>query len=319
MQGFKVFLLLLISILLIISGWVYLAGMSVERTVLSIDYYHHLANETELVSAVHGELQTAMPEIMLEGMLEDFDEDITEEEERTARTRIGIVVKALTRAFDSDWMKIQLLSVIEDFLALIKGEQEELSVVIDLREQKTAFRQELIDEFETLPEEIREKLDMPPEAIELMADQFLTEMDLPGELQLTELLAADGFSQEVDEAVTVSQNYLTMFSYWPYIVFTLLLVFNILLAGPLGGLKWFGAAVLVFSLTFLVGLQVVRGAFPEPLLGGIEAELPLSLELLSSIVGYTVARASTIPLVSAAVGLVLLLGAVIYGKMKPNQ
>ncbi len=320
MKGLKIFLLIIISILVVLCGWAYLAGMSAEQTVLSNSYYQGLVDETNLVSAIHEELQNTLPDMMLEGMTEDLPDGITPEEEEMMQTRLRLIVTAFTESFDTAWLEKQLLTVTDDLIALVKGEQQTLTATINLKEGKENFRNNLINAVEALPDNVREELDMQEDQVEAMADQIITEMDLPDELSLAGLLEEDVLTAEMDDTLSTIQNYRS-YSYFSYLIFALLLLFSCLLAGLAGGLKWFGAAAMFFSVTYLLGLQLIRTVFPAMIFAGVEGEPPFSTGLLHSVIDYTVAAATFVPLVSAAVGLVMITAGLVFNKImrKPQD
>lgn len=313
MRALKVFLLVLISVILVVCGWLYLAGMSAERTVLSTAYYRGLVDEVGLPSAIYEELQKTLAEIMLEGIAEEMT---AEEMDEGMPEQLSIMMGALTRAFDVAWLEEQFLLVTDDILALVEGEQETLTAAIDLQEVKARFRDELIGELEALPDDKKEELDLPPEAIEMMVDKTLAELDIPDQLNLAELIAEDGLLLQHEGVLAPLQTFQEYFRFIPYLVFALLLLFSCLLAGIVGGLKWFGAASLFFSAGFFIGLQLLRTVFLPPLLASLNGEMPVGPELLRPVAAYTIARAATVPLLCAALGLALLMGGIIYGKVQ---
>lgn len=64
--------LVLVIIVSLLLGWIYLAGTVVEKTVFSPVYYRGLVVETDFAANLHEELQSALPEMMLEGMQEEM-------------------------------------------------------------------------------------------------------------------------------------------------------------------------------------------------------------------------------------------------------
>ncbi len=316
MQGLKIFTLIIMSITVVISGWVYLAGMGAERTVLSNSYYRDLIAETNLTSVLHKELQEALPDMMLEGMTEDLAEELTDKEKELMRIRLQFVASAITDSFDEAWFEDQFLLVIDDVLALAKGEQQTLTAAINLEGNMKQFQNKLITRLETIPAEIREKLDIPAEQIEQMSEQILAEMDIPDQLYLADLIAEnnEGISRNFKDTISYMQTIHGIYQYLPYIVFVLMLLFSCLLAGFAGGLKWFGSAVLFFSTTFLIGIQLVNAQAYPIIFAGMEGEPFFKPELLTAVINYTMARVSIIALISAAAGFIVIISGIIVGK-----
>lgn len=316
MRRLKIFLLILISIFVVLSGWFYLAGMSAERTVLSNSYYQDLAAETDLVSTLHQELRDSLPQMALQDITKELEADLTEQEKIFMEIGLQIITDAFLQSFDEAWLEDQLLVVTDDVLAVIKGEQQTFTAVINLRENKEQFREKLINSLETLPAELTEMLDIPTAQTEQMAEQILTEMDLPDQIYLADLIAGNGdkMPRDLKNAVSTVQTTRGTYQYLPYFIFVLMLLLSFLLAGYAGGLKWFGGAVVFFSITFLVGIQFSNTLILPVVFSEIKNELPFSPQLFYSAADYTVSSVLIIPLFTAAVGLIFIFSGIILGR-----
>lgn len=69
-----------------------------------------------------------------------------------------------------------------------------------------------------------------------------------------------------------------------------------------------------YSATFLLGIQFLRGVLPAKIFAGIEGDPPFSPDLVQTVIDYSVSTASVVPLLSTAVGLILLIAAFVIEK-----
>jgi len=320
-QGFKIAILTLISIFVVLTGWVYLAGLSAERTVFSSSYYHDLSSETELSSALHEELQKTLPDIIIQHMTQELESEIegnlTVQQQIIMRAAIRFVTDALAEVFDEEWFEEHYLLIVDDILAFVKGEQDELSATIDLQDSKEEVRDKIITALKSLPDELRNQLNIPENQIENIVDDALDEIDFKEQIRLTDLLDQydEGLSADLENTVSIMQTGRVIYQFIPYIIFALLFMSCFLLAGFSGSLKWFGAAILIFSSTFLLGVRLFHVLLDPVIFFNNASGLSFSPETANAVADYTVNSISIIPIISAAVGFLLLITGVIIGKV----
>ena len=293
-----------------------------ERTVLNSSYYQELIDETGLASTIHAELQGALQEMIVEEvtaeMEEELDGDISELEKEIMRNMINLVASALADTLDEEWFEDQLLIVIEDFVAVAKGEQDQFTAVIDLRESKQEIREKIIASLENLPPPVKERLDLPEGEIELFVDEMMAEMDLPNRVNVERLLEEENedFAAEIEQSLSTMQSFRGIYLYLPYIFFALLFMCSIMLAGVAGGLKWFGASVAFFSATYLLGTRLFLELFGQIFLPRAEGEIPLlGTEMLNQVASHGVETIMIIPAISGSIGAILVLGGFLYGRI----
>jgi len=328
LRGLKIFLLLCLSTILVITGWVHLAGLSMEKTVFNSSYYREVFEKTGLASSLHAELKANLPDMVADEIAREMEKelanDISDFEKEVYRNMVELVTTALLDTFDEDWIEEQLFIVIDDLVAFATGEQQELVVEIDISENKQEIKEKVIDTFDNLPPPVKERLGIQEGQTSQYVEEMLSEMDLPDRIQLNELVTEGNNKStgDLEHSLSTLQGYRGLYLYLPYLVYAISLTGSLLLAGFSGGLKWFGAAVLFFSATFLLGIQVFPGFAEQMILPGVENELPLSKEMHQSIVAYTLDQIRSLPLISGAVGIVFLAGGFISGPMlrkKPRK
>lgn len=307
MKGLKIFVLVLVFLISVLSGWVYMAGMGMERTILNNDYYRDILDQGEIFSGILGQGMQQMQKDM---------QDQSAEEHREAEMPediMDIISAAFSEAFHEDWFAEQFLLVVDDVLAMVKGEQDGVNAVIDLEEGKERFRDELIVQFGMLPDEKLRELNLSPGGIEYAADEIAGEMDLPDKFVIEDLLE-DIINPPMEIIILNIQLYRDYFLFMPYLVFALLLIFSCLLAGFAGGLKWLGTAALISGLAFSGGVQIFRFAFIAPFIERFGEGIPVATETVSAFVTHTISILSVVPLVFTVAGLLLLMAGIVLGR-----
>ncbi|MEW5919824.1 MAG: hypothetical protein AB1796_02495 [Bacillota bacterium] len=284
-----------------IFGWFYLAGMAVERTVLSTSYYKGVLNKAGIAAYAH--------EILEEGIYNRLPQEMPEDVQ-------VIMVGAFVQAFPQEWFEEHFLMIMDDVLALVKGKQETLTAIIDLRDGKDRYKKELAEKLVGLPADRLEMMELHPEKIEIMVEEMLRDINLPDQLLLSELLEREGLPGEFEEAVSRLQQYRGYFLYIPYLFFVVLLLLCCLLAGWFNGLKWFGTAYLVSGITFCAGLLIIWAVLISPFIAAPGKGIPLDTEILLIAAKYTIARISTVPLVFVILGLLLLTGGTVLERYR---
>ena len=306
MKFLKGFVLVLLAIILFVVGWVYCVGMGAERTVLSKSYYQGIFDEVgQVVDAAYDALEAQLTEQLLEEIRQAPPGQGPPEEFP------AILVASLIEAFPREWLREQVLTASDDILAWAKGQQELPAMTIDLRENKQAFRDALLANLE----ELAADLEMPPGGPEMIVEEIMGEIDLPDEVSLGELLAEE-IPSDVEETLSLAQNIRNYFLYVPYILFALILLFNCLLAGIAGGLKWFGATILISGGILSAGLLTFQFALLTPVYRAMELDIPVAFDVIKAFAGFTVFRLATVPLIFAGAGLLLLVTGIVITKVK---
>ncbi len=274
-SGLKIVGLILTSIILFFAGWAYQGNLGLERTILNANYYRSLFQEVGVASMLH----QGFRELMIPAAA------TTAGMPGTPPGDISQVDTLVAEAFSEEWIEEQLLLIIDDYLAVMKGEQQTFTAVLDLREVKDKLMQGQDAELQMLY------------------------ADLPDQLPLQDIMGADAeMWEELQEEISSIHQSQRIYNFAQYIFFAFLLLCCFLMAGPAGALKWFGSATLFSGVTFWGMLQVgdylVASLFPPEI-----AEFQLIVEHLFSSI-------SRLSLIYAAVGLALLTGGIIWGILK---
>lgn len=328
LHALKTIALMLLAVILIVTSWAYMAFLGMERTALNTSYYKHIFSETDLLPAVHGQLQDQMKENILSDMaaehekmmeeipvtesLEQHEHVIEQDTEQPSEELMDTMMGALGRTFHVEWLERKALRVIEDSLALVKGERDGLTVVLDLGDRRERLHEELTKEMKQWPPEMLADIDIEPGDVEEGAARMVEEFDLPAQLDLSQL-GEEIITPAAAETISSVQKGRTYFLFVPYLLFAVIFILDYRLAGFYGGMKWFGAALFISGCTFLVGALAVPSLLTAVFAANME-ELPLESATITAVVQYTAGRMALVPLIFVAMGLALLLGAIIKGK-----
>jgi len=301
----------LISLLVIMNGWIYLAAMNLERTILNSAYYQSLIHETDLTGTLYRELEESLPDILLEQIEGKIIEAKTKEEEILITASMNIMITFFKQAFDEAWFEEQLILVIDDFLALFKGEQKHLEAVIDLSEGKESFIKAVSAFIEKGTIAYRGNLVLSPEYI----DSLFNSMDIPDQLVMSELIGDHINPAGLERVVSTQRLARWAYNYLSYAAFALFLLLSCLLAGFGGGLKWFGAASLFSGLTYLIFLQLIKLIISPVLMSTLSNDFTFIPNLVNMIIDNTISVISTGPIIYAAIGLALIIIGIISSKI----
>ncbi len=313
-NALKTLALVLVCIILIVSLWVHMAALSVERTVLSSAYYRGLFTEADIPAQLHAVIEEEITGQLRFQLIADAPAIEVPDEVKE------ILMGSFMHAFDQAWFERELLLVIDDFLAMVKGKQETLQAEIDLRENKRKMAEYLTANLKVFENTFGITEMFLGEGIGLNGEKLVREMSLPDRIMPAALMA--GIIKEDSaqaQAMLMLQTSRSYFLFVPYLVIAALFLLNHLLAGTYGGLKWSGAAFLVAATTFFLGLRVIEYVFVTFFVTGLRQAIPFGSDVFINAAQYTVARASTVPIIIAAIGLILLVGSTVvwrkYGKL----
>ncbi len=292
MRFLKIFTLVILSILFILYSFVFMLNLSLGRTLLNIEHYRNMSEEFDIFSNLHTSLESSF--------LPEFDES-----QQETHGEGEFIVYILGEVFDKDWLEEQFFIALGDILAYTKGERETLTAKIDFSD-----RQELLEE------RVEDELNMQEGFLPIEADmdEMGQEEDLPSALYLKDLLE-DEQNKNIFSKIIMIRTYSPIFSYVILFVFLLLMF---LFAGLLGGLKWYGANMLVSGLIFLVFLISLSTALNIEFISNF-AEVPEQFAFVLSLFRYTFEQMMVVPIVFSLSGLFLILFSVLLGRMKRRK
>ena len=260
-----------------------------ERTLFNVEHFRNMNEELNVFPSIHENLKSILP---------DFDENGDDGE---------FVMSILGDVFDENWLEEQFFVALEDILSYTKGEKESLTVEIDLADRKEFLEDRIAEEL------VLEEGFSSGEA-EAIAEGMEEEVELPDKLYLEDLL-------EEEETRNIFSYIIMIRTYSPivsYAVLGLFLILMFLLAGFIGGFKWFGFNLL-FSGTLFLSSLILLNTFLDLEFMASFFEIPKELEFVLSLIRYTLEKIVFIPVVYCLSGLFFILLGFILGMLKKRK
>ena len=280
----------LICIAVFLFALIAQAGAGLEKTLFSANFYRALTAELELPALAHSYL--------LKRLLARDDADLPPQ---------SVISRAVAAAASPEWLGQQFDSVTDDLAALLRGERDDLVLVVDLRGRKDIFKRELLG---GLSGDRLEELELNGSFV----DAFIEQAALPDELLLADFNPVDGLGPGAAPALRRVRQGGGYFRVAPYLVLGALLLLCCCWSGRGKGLRLFGGAMFAGGLAGLLGLYgglpllLARAGQRMTILeGGIGACISANPHLAASALRIIRQSLLFIPLGVAAAGLALLL------------
>ncbi|MFO7807693.1 MAG: hypothetical protein R6V40_04730 [Candidatus Moraniibacteriota bacterium] len=325
MNAFKILMLVISAIFFVVAGSIFILGKGVDKTLLQTSFYEEVIEELNVSSVVKkGILSGIRQQITKMEDSSGFSMNQTPEQremEEQEKEMLLAVESATSQAFSEEWIEKTSITVIDDVLTYLKGEQDELNAVVNLKERKEVVRKELkkhIDGSIEIPKELEDQL-TPMMKNQLEAEKnSATERILsnfPEKIVLANSLENHPESREIKNYVNMFQSGYKYFDAASYAILFILAILMILLAGVSGGLKWIGVGMFASGALTTILLLGVDQLLPF-LIKGVNENLPW--ERLSVVTDLFVDKIYIFALIYAGVGLIVLLLRKILGKVWPN-
>jgi hypothetical protein len=318
MRALKAFSLSLLFILVIILTCFYLVADGAKITILDADYYQSLFDNTALVPEISEQLIAVFQNEFKTQATEKAEQGLGELSPATL-TLIDLTSSTFWSLLDTAWLEAQLILVIDDTLAYVKGEKDNLTAVINMVEDEKKLRSELIKAIRRLPRDQREMLGGHPAIIEARAVGIIRELGLLEGMSMAEIQASGNLPDGINEAATVYQEFQAYFFFLPFAALTLLILM-ILLANLSGGFKWFGAALVISAGLYYLALNAAGNVAPVFISGElINYKLSIPLETIRETVSFTIGIISGRAKLIAVAGLFILLIGFIIGLLSRKK
>lgn len=290
MQNYKKALLFIIFILMSATSMVYLMGWGAQMTVFHPSYYRVMIEEVNIVTDIH--------QSILSNMKDELPPDTAPE--------VFILLDTLGEVFHVEWVETQAMVAIDDALAFVKGEQQDLNTLIDLQERKHVLRIELMAALTAFAKGQPRLADVDEQTIESRVDEIIYELELPDDITFMAFLEGDDgtLSPEVARAIFWSKIFNRYFNFLPYVMLVAFLVAFCFLAGLYPGVQWFGVALVTASGMFLATLAVIRF---RVLPNMIDVKSPFA-NTVTTIIQNTLSRFYLAPIMYIMVGMIMLIG-----------
>jgi rhodanese-related sulfurtransferase len=292
MKQFKIFLLVIVFVLLVLTGWVFQVGIAAERTIMNDSFYRDMIGRTELSPYLHAAL--------LEQLYSEVSAVLPD-------NLASIVTRVLGTVFDEQWVEEQTLVIVDDLLNYLKGRQGDLNAVIDLREKKEQLKWGITGALDLIPSQVIRMMGFDPRELEELSAGLVNELPLPDQLPVKQIIAGQTEGGNIYNSLDQFKRIRFLYLYLPYPVFLFMLFLAYKLAGLAGACKWFGGAAFTSGVILSLVLQLGRSYFLLPLLSAVLPDWLPEPELLLPAARFTVDSAAAIAIYYTLGGLLIML------------
>ncbi|MDZ7611734.1 MAG: hypothetical protein U5L10_03140 [Candidatus Moranbacteria bacterium] len=314
MKALKILLLVLLFSFFAVAGSVFILAKSLDKTVLEKDFYEDIMQETNIVELLTRQVYSA---------IESRSGSASPEQMQKAK----IIQDAVRRAITEEWAEKNLLIAIEDFLAYLKGEQEELTAVISLEGRKTIIKENIREELKNQMNNQADSGAISPSARSQAQGQVDRELDkmlnqIPDKIALADLINQSPESEQIKDNISQFQN---VYSYFNAVSYTTLIILALLMfipAGIAGGLKWTGSGMLLSGAIASIVSLALSLMLPIIISNSAQAVNASAVEIFTKPLAGKIYLLS---LVYAAIGIILIIAGVVCkkfgfpGKLKQTQ
>lgn len=311
-------------ILFVFGGLVFLLGKGMEKTVLEKSFYEDIVEETDL--------SPILVDGFVNGMEQQWDSSTVdlpaEEQERIA----GILEDSVSEAVSEEWTEETAILVIGDFLSYFKGEQEELTAVVDLRERKEIIKNNLETEFgEVVDAEIDRQIqerDIPASMEDQVRSQVRSEIEsnmgmtdsllenIPDEVAVAETLKAQNNLEPIEEARAEFQQSYSFFTGYFHWILILLAIVILAVAGVGRGLQWIGIGMLVSGASLFLFLLVLKNSFASAIK---DLNMGLEIDKFNVFLDPFFSQMNSYVLAYVIAGVVALIGGILLKKYRQDR
>ncbi|MGM0431357.1 MAG: hypothetical protein ACQEQU_01440 [Spirochaetota bacterium] len=306
MQSLKLLVLLLAAAVLIVFSLTFIGYISATQTILETDYYQNIINSTEISSEIHQSVEDMLPEIILEE-IEQVQLGFFSLSPAAEKLLSEMTSRSVAQAFDSQWVKQELISALDQIIPWVRGHQRFLDHSIEIENEQIALvRQNLIDEFKELSDAELAMFHLDRSGISVFVPMIIDSIELPRSIALADVVENSPYTGIIESAVSDVRRAERLFSFVPYLVFALFLLIFFLLRRFFGGLRWYAACLGIPGALFLLALGAAKIGLLIPEASEIATQSAfLSVETVRYIGDYTLSSIVSTPLIFFASGVIL--------------
>ncbi len=292
MQCLKKLLLVVLVLILLINGLLMQIGLISELTYLRESYYRNLLAGSDFGSVINTlvddqvrrEVSAALPDLLS-----------------------GLLSRAVLTVFDQQWAEEQAISVINQYLAYIKGREDNLDAEIDLKEKKGELGERLAAALQLVPGDALALIGLTGIDQEELAAELIDQLPLPDNLKVSELPAFRETGAEINRFARLLRQYRPFALYLPFLVFALVMFGLYKIYGTPVALKSAGMALLSAGVIFSLFLQALRSYYIRGLAEQLSSGELFEPEQLLSIMRHLIDRAAALSLYYALAGVIVML------------
>ena len=318
MKTFKVLsLAVLLAIFIVVSG-IFILTQGVQKTLLQPSFYENVVEETETAPILMDSLVKGV-----ENQAPSGSENLSAEQQQKIQ---DTVKQSLSEALDEEWADKTAIKIIKDVLAYLKGEQDGLTAVIDLKERKNIIRNNLEQTVEEelkneIPEQYQERMTpQMKDRIQSQKDAITGDMlsNIPDKISLAESLEKHPESEQIKSSVASFQKVYNYLNPVLYVILGILIILMLALAGILSGLKWIGSGMIAAGVILFGGLFGLKQSLLVTLKSGV-SDMAITMEKLKLLTDPFFNTLNTIIGIYAGIGLALLLIGIFVKKYKKGS
>ncbi len=291
MEKLRVPLLILLVLLIIATGWLSQLGLSIENTFLARSFYDDLFKKIDL--SIYARLMM-QEELMKElpFQLPDF--------------LLDLVSDVLGSIYDDQWLKGELIVIIDDMILFVRGKGPEPVFLLDLTEKNQQFRNILKGAWDQGPKSILNIFGFGTTVIDDASHSFIDNLEMPAYFDLNEYFRDRGFADDIIVPVKKLKEFRKFYLSFPYIAFVFLFALIMILEGIIGAFRWSGSAILISGVTFFLLLKITRSFYTSTLEKSMAQAGIVEAGAMIDTLNFALDRAAIIPLYFAFFGLLLI-------------
>jgi len=314
----KFLTVLLLAVIVYISVLICLLGQSLEITLLDTNFPKQVIEETKMPDVVYEDLKI----LMLSEFATQLTSNLTHDNQGIAdgeELQISLILAAYDRSLDNEWLCNQLFNLINDILAVVKKEKQEINPIIDIENINQKLIGNITLEIDALSMEMKELLQSDDTDAPSIAKEIFDSYHIPEMLDITELTTGKVTLSRLEEMINYYQIFRGIYLYFPFVVILTAFMLTCLLTDFSTSFKWVGATILFAALTFLSAAIILSTTtqmfFPELFDIGY---LPLN-DILIPLIKQGAKKILYLPLLGAGVGfIIMVIGFVSHKKPAGN-
>ncbi len=240
MKLIRNFLQITICLILILVSLLFITTLLINNTFLSERFYEGMIYKTEFMPSIY----QAVKNELIQNINDDSDKNEMQE----------ILTSSIEKTINEEWFKENTFLAIKDALNIIKGNQQEFTLVIETDNFMANFKKEIENKVDELPEEEKKQLEKDGFNI----DAIIEDIDIPDQIVLSEFIDVEEITTNFKPQINIAQQVYKYLNIIFFVIFALLLGLSILISKLTKGLKWFGITGAVIGIIYLLGLFVAQ-------------------------------------------------------------
>lgn len=292
MKFIKGFFLTIFSIILIVFTLAYFVLSGVQMTVLRPQYYKGIVSDIDVPNAIFTVLE------------EYLDENFDNENEQYEGIK-DIAITSMKEVFDKEWANKVAANAVDDIFLIINDANAEKKIEIDLTGKGEEFSN-------VLKTNLREYIDnetdenISDSELDEVISNFMNEVKIFKEDSYTVDLSKFVESKDFSEYTTLYREYRIYSLIGPYVVFLVLLLIIVLIAGFKSGMRWISTDMMIPSILFILIFTVGGFLVVKPLLINVATQSNFNnMSIINVIFNNTLFSLLVVPAIFLVISIIL--------------